>query len=189
MKHKIQSSHGSNKLNNLTFILSYLVTLIHMTILIVHHLNSDSLITYINPTCLILVHMWIINSIHGQTTLVKVALTIFGLTHLTSNSFFHINLMIVIPLHLVTTLSLYLLGLIQMHIANHHDITLVLAVEFLTTRLCHQKNGQNFQIFFLIILIYTTLHLIAILMKALKLLGIKLNMQSLILQHIQFLTK
>src|ERR1043165_7038096 len=76
-----------------------------------------------------------------------------------------------------------------MHIANLHTIILALVVEFLTTRLCHQKAGQSFLIFFLLILIYTILHLIMTQMRVSKPPGTKLNIQLSILQYILFLTK
>ena len=141
------------------------------------HLSLNLLIIYTTPTCLTLVHMLTTSTLHGQITLVTAASTISGLIHSIFNSFFHINLMIAIPQHLVTTLFLHLPGLLPTHIANLHVIILALAAKSLTTKLCQLTNRQNFLTFFLTILAFTIHHSTVIPMKALKPLGTRLNIQ------------
>src|ERR1043165_175225 len=76
-----------------------------------------------------------------------------------------------------------------MHLANLHITTLTFVIEFSITKPCYQKNELNFLTYLLKNLTYTTLHSIVIPMKALRLLGIKLNIQLFILQYTQFLIK
>src|SRR6185436_14341733 len=148
-----------------------------MTISVAHHLNSNLLIIYTTSTCLISVHMLITSTLHGQIILAIAILIIFGLIHLTFNSFFYTILMIATPQHLVIILSLHLPGPSLMHIANLHVIIQASVAESLTTKLCQRTNGQNSQTFSPTISAYTIYHLIAILMKALKPPGIRLNTQ------------
>src|SRR6185295_7512634 len=95
-----------------------------MMISVAHHPNSNSLIIYTTPTCLISVHMLITSTLHGQIILAIAILIISGLIHLTFNSFFYTILMIATPQHLVTILSLHLPEPSLTHIANLHVITL-----------------------------------------------------------------
>ena len=85
--------------------------------------------------------------------------------------------MIATPQHLVIILFLHLPELSLMHIANLHVIILPSVAESLTIKLCQLTNSQNSQTFSLTILVYIIHHLIAILMKALKPPGIRLNTQ------------
>src|SRR6185295_2427262 len=133
-----------------------------MTISVAHHLNSNLLIIYTTPTCLILVHMLITSILHGQIILAIAILIIFELIHLAFNSFFHTILMIATPQHLVIILSLHLPGPSLMHIANLHVIIQALVAESLTIKLCQLTNGQNFQTFSLTILAYIIHHSTAI---------------------------
>src|SRR6185436_18669297 len=147
----------------------------HMMISVAHHLNSNLLIIYTTPICLILMHMLITSILHGQITPAIAALIISGLIHLTFNSFSHTNLTIATLQHLVTTQFLHLPGPSLMHTANPHVIILASVAESLTIKQCQLTSGQNSQTSSLIILVYITHHLIAILMKALKSPGTRLN--------------
>src|SRR6185436_13792732 len=106
-----------------------------MMISVAHHPNSNSLITYTTPTCLISVHMLITSTLYGQIILAIAVLIISGLIHLTFNSFFLTILMIATPQHLVIILSLHLSGPSLMHIANLHIIILASVAESLTIKL------------------------------------------------------
>src|SRR6185437_7572399 len=86
-----------------------------------------------------------IHIILGQTIWLIVELTIYGQIHLIYNLFSHMILIIVKVALLVIILFFFLPGHFLMLIANPLVCILVLVEEYLTTNLCQQTSGQNFQ--------------------------------------------